>query len=85
MPQKSGKHAFEAEACTLSLRNDLNLIYTLSNLIRTLTKIDSKDSQEIAVISADAIRRAAAELTDHVRGLYEARDADRAGEKDQNA
>ena len=84
MTQKAGKHDFEAETCTLSLRNDLNLIYTFSNLIRTLTKIDSKDSQEIAVISADAIHRAAAELTDHVHGLYEARDADKAAEKDQH-
>ena len=76
--------SFEAETHDISLRNDLNLIYTLSNLINTLTKIDSKDSQDIALLSANAILRTASALLIHVQSLYEARDASKAGE-DHNA
>lgn len=76
--------SFEAETHDISLRNDLNLIYTLSNLIKTLTKIDSKDSQDIALLSANAILRTASALLIHVQSLYEARDASKARE-DHNA
>ena len=74
--------SFEAETHDISLRNDLNLIYTLSSLIKTLTKIDSKDSQDIALLSANAILRTASALLVHVQSLYEARDPSKAREGD---
>ena len=77
--------SFNAEAYNLCLRNDLNLLYTLCKTVNTLTKIDSQYSQDIAIVSAHAIYKTASEMLAHVRSLYEARNADKAGEKDQNA
>lgn len=67
--------SFETETYTISLRNDLNLIYTMSNLIRTLTKIDTQESQDLAIMSAHVISKQAAELMRHLRSMYEAKDA----------
>ena len=61
----------EQQANALGLRNDMNLIYTLSNLISTLTKIDTDDSKAIAILSAHTIYRTAESLIRHVEGLYE--------------
>ena len=85
---------FEAETYSISMRNDLNLIYTLSNLIKTLTKIDSQESQELALTSADAIYRTATGLQEYIRSMYEAQNTAKAKEagkaaqgirEDQNA
>ena len=77
--------SFEAETHSLCLRNDLNLLYTLCKTVNTLTKIDSPDSQDIALVSAHAIYRTASEMLKHIRSMYEARGAVNNGEGDQNA
>ena len=66
--------SFETETYNISLRNDLNLIFTLSQLIKTLTKIDTQDSQDIAIMSAYAINKTASELLNHVRCMYQAKE-----------
>ena len=75
--------SFETETYNISLRNDLNLIFTLSQLIKTLTKIDTQDSQDIAIMSAYAINKTASELLNHVRSMYQAKDADKAAQTNE--
>ena len=65
----------EQQANAFGLRNDMNLIYTLSNLISTLTKIDTDDSKAIAILSAHTIYRTAGDLIRHVEGLYSSKEA----------
>lgn len=62
--------SFEGQVNALCLRSDMNLIYTLSNLINTLTKIDTDDSRAIAILSAHTIHKTAENLIRHLEGLY---------------
>ena len=71
----------EQQANALGLRNDMNLIYTLSNLISTLTKIDTDDSKAIAILSAHTIYRTAGDLIRHVEGLYASGTLDGSGKQ----
>ena len=72
--------SFEVETYKLGLRNDLNLIYTMSNLIQTLTKIDTQESRDLAIMSAHVISKQASELMRHLRCMYEAKEAAEAAE-----
>ncbi len=64
------QQSVEAQANYFGLKNDMNLIYTLSNLISTLTKIDTDDSKAIAILSAHTIYRTAGDLIRHVEEFY---------------
>ena len=72
--------SFEVETYKLGLRNDLNLIYTMSNLIQTLTKIDTQESRDLAIMSAHVISKQASELMRRAPLNCEARDAAEAAE-----
>ena len=65
--------SFEYEANRVCMRDDLNLIYTLSNLITTLTKIDCAQSGDLALMSAQVISNTANELVHHVFAMYKAK------------
>ena len=65
--------SFEYETYKTAMRCDLNLIYTLSNLINTLTKIDGTQSQDLALMSAQVISNTANDLMQHVLAMYKAK------------
>ncbi len=75
------QQGFEAQTSAMGLRNDMNLIYTLSNLISTLTKIDTDDSKAIAILSAHTIYRTAGDLIRHVEAFYASGQADEDGKQ----